>query len=196
MKSNSVSKIKALVLFTMLFTSFLYAQVNEPEIKSVGDETVEFINYTGPHTRIDSLAAIKEIGAGLGRTIARSKNIYTNTGDRGKYYVIHAVDPTEKGKLDADILFIGANATVDHITNLRRIISAYLSTAYGYSTRDADTLAVFVTVYNAVYRNNIEAFRAKYKSVVMQNLTQEHCGLSIRYSDWPGKSQIVIPLYD
>ena len=45
-----------------------------------------------------------------------------------------------------------------------------------------------VKQYNKIYK--------KYKKVVMDNLSSENCGLSVNYKDWPGKSQIVIPLYD
>ena len=195
MNNRFVFKIAAAFAYTVFFISALASQVNEPELKSVSD-TVEFINYVGPHTRIDSLSAIKELGSSSGRIIARSRSSYMSAGDSGKYYVIHAVDPKEKGKLDADILFIGRNATVDHIVNLRRIISAYLSAAYNYSERDADTLAVFITVYNAVYRSNIDYFKSRYKNIVTKNLTEKNCGLSVRYDEWPGRSQIVIPLAD
>ena len=195
MDNRFVFKIALAFACTAFFVSALAAQVNEPELKSVSG-TIEFINYVGPHARIDSLSAIKAIGSSSGRVIARSRDAYMTTGDSGKYYVIHAVDPREKGKLDADIFFIGKNATVDHIVNLRRIISAYLSAAYNYSERDADTLAVFITVYNAVYRSNIDYFKLRYKNIVTKNLTEKICGLSVRYDEWPGRSQIVIPLYD
>lgn len=169
-------------------------EVDEDEIKSTST-TIEFINYTGPHKVIDSIDAIKSIGSGMGTVVANSTTAQITIGNQNKYYVIHAVDDT-KGKLDADIIFIGADATVDHITNLRRIISAYLSSAYSYSQQDADTLAVFITVYNAVYRGNLSYFQSKYKDNVTKNLSTANCGLSVNYKDWPGKSEIVIPLFD
>lgn len=180
---------------TMLIATALFGlEVDEAEIKSTST-TIEFINYTGPHKVIDSLVAIKGIGSGLGTVVSKSLTSQTSTGNAAKYYVVHAVDDT-KGKLDADIIFIGKDATVDHVNNLRRIISAYLSSAYGYSEKDADTLAVFVTVYNAVYRGNMGYFQSKYKDVVIKNLSSANCGLSTTYKDWPGKSEIVIPLFD
>ena len=172
----------------------VFAQVNEPEIRSVAGDTVEFINYSGPHAVINTLDQIKSIGTGLGTVVAQSRDASTTAGARNRYYVIHAVDPTTEEKLDADILFIGENATVDHIKNLRHIIAAYLVAAYDYSEADAQTLAVFITVYNAVYRGNMEVFQTRYKSVVTDNLTAQHAGLALNYQDWPGKSQIVIPL--
>lgn len=187
----------AIALLISLSTTAFALEVDENELKSTGTiDTVVFVNYTGPHAKIDSLNSIKKIGSDLGTVIAANPEKMANTGDANKYSVIHAIDPSESGKLDADILLIGPNATVDHIKNLRYIIASYLSSAYGYSEQDAETVAVFVTVYNAVYRGNTEYFAKKYKNIVNSNLTADKCGLALNYKDWPGKSQIVIPLYD
>ena len=169
-------------------------EVDRDELKTVGTDTVVFINYTGPQNVIQTKSQIAEIGAGMGRSVAYDPTKSGNFGNSAKYQVIHAVDPSQKDKLDADILIIGKDATVDHIKNLRTIISAYLVSAYDYSQNDADTLAVFITVYNAVYRGKLDAYNQKYKSVVMNNLTADKAGLSVNYEQWPGKSQIVIPL--
>ena len=189
--------MKRFVLFSMLFLAFFglnALEVNQPELESVGKDTIEFINYTGPHTVINTKDEISGIGSALGEKVA--PNVANNyaTGDNNKYYVIHAVDSSVTTGLDADILILGKNANVDHIKNLRSIISSYLVSAYGYSKEDADTLAVFITVYNAVYRNDLDTYKSKYKEVVTKNLTKESCGISVNYKEWPGNTQLVIPL--
>ena len=189
--------MKRFVLFSMLFLAFFglnALEVNQSELESVGKDTIEFINYTGPHTVINTKDEISGIGSALGEKVA--PNVANNyaTGDNNKYYVIHAVDSSVTTGLDADILILGKNANVDHIKNLRSIISSYLVSAYGYSKEDADTLAVFITVYNAVYRNDLDTYKSKYKEVVTKNLTKENCGISVNYKDWPGNTQLVIPL--
>lgn len=191
-------KLSATAVSALLFASAVSAlEVNEPELKSAGTiDTVVFQNYTGPHSKIDSLSAIKSIGSGMGTVIAANPTKPATAGDRARYYVIHAVDSSVKDKLDADILFVGSNSTVDHIDNLRRILAAYLTAAYGYNEQDAQTVAVFVTVYNAVYRGKLDVYQSKYKDAVTKNLTKDNCGLALSYKDWPGKSQIVIPLFD
>lgn len=168
--------------------------VNEAELKSTGNDTIVFENYTGPHAVIETVEAIKAIGTGLGNELNSRIETAGTINPNGKYSVIHAIDPNEPGKLDADILVINSNATVDHIRNLRRIIAAYLEAAYGYSEKDAMTVATFATVYNAVYRKNLDNFKAKYKKIVVDNLTESKCGLSLKWNEWPGNSQIVIPL--
>ncbi|MEE1182224.1 MAG: P83/100 family protein, partial [Treponema sp.] len=184
-----------LIFFAFALTDAFAIDVNENELKSTGDEgTIVFENYSGPHAVIETIEAIKAIGSGLGNRLRQQGLDQSATiGANEKYTVIHAVDETT-GKLDADIFIINSNATVDHIRNLRRIIGAYLSAAYGYTENDAATVATFVTVYNAVYRNNMEAFNSKYKDIVTKNLTESKCGLSTKWTDWPGNSQIVIPL--
>ena len=171
-------------------------EVDEEELKSTGNDVIVFINYTGPHSKIDSLASIKKLGSDLGSVVANDPLKSVTAGSSDKYSVIHAVDSNQKDKLDADIIYIGSAASVDHIDNLRHIIASYLSSAYGYSEKDAETVAVFVTVYNAVYRKNFEAFKSKYKDIVIKNLSAQNCGLDINYKEWAGKSQIVIPLFD
>ena len=190
--------VAAIVGIACIATASLSAlEVDEDEIKRAGDAgTIQFENYSGPHTVIETVNAITEIGRGLGRQVSSRVETEGSFGLNGKYSVIHAVDPNETGKFDADILVIGSNATVDHIRNLRRIIAGYLMAAYNYNARDAATVATFVTVYNAVYRGQLNVFQERYKSVVTRNLTADKCGLSTKWNEWPGKSQIVIPLHD
>ena len=172
-------------------------EVDQAELESAGSaDSIVFINYNGPHAVIDSLEAIKAIGSNLGNQIAGRTEQLTTAGEQNRYYVIHAVDPQITTGLDADIIMLGSNAGVDHIRNLRYIIAAYLQAAYGYDERDAQTLAVFTTVYNAVYRGNLDYYTSKYKPIVSSYLTKENVGLSTNYADWPGQTQIVIPLSD
>lgn len=192
MKKNLFRFFVFLMVLSILPLTAL--EVDRDELNSVSSDTVVFINYTGPQSVIQSKSQIAEIGAGMGRNVAIDPTKSGSFGNSSKYQVIHAVDPNQTDKLDADILVIGENAQVDHIKNLRTIISSYLVSAYDYSQSDADTLAVFITVYNAVYRGKLDAYGQKYKTVVMNNLTADKAGLSVNYEEWPGKSQIVIPL--
>lgn len=174
-----------------LMNAMFAIEVDQDELRQAENTPIEFINYTGPHSEIDSLQSIAAIGTALAGAAQHGR-----AGDINRYAIIHAVDTSVTTGLDADILIIGSGAKVDHITNLRVIIAGYLRAAYGYSAKDAQTIAHFVTVYNAVYRGKLETFQAKYKTVVLQNLTADKVGLALRYDEWQGKTQIVIPLSD
>ena len=186
-----MTKRLLLGFLALMAVSAFALNVDEAEITTVEGRTIEFINYVGPHDRIDSAEEIREIGRAMGRAIAAGA---LRAGTAGRYLTIHAVDPTLNQGLDADILVVGEGAYVDHVRNLRRIIGGYLETAYGYTPGDADTLALFVTIYNAVYRGNMSLFETRYKPVVTRELSSINAGMSVRWDEWAGRSRIVIPL--
>lgn len=188
------------VCFLAIATGAIFAQASaggtglspdEKEIESAGSSGIEFVNYEGPQDRIDSLEDIKNVGRGLGRGISA---VSTRSGSALRYQVIRAADPKTAQGFDADIIVIGPDAQVDHIRNLRWIIAGYLVQAWGYSERDAYTLAVFVTVYNAVHRGDMAFFSSRYKPVVTREISAENAGLARVWSEWPGKTRIVVPL--
>jgi hypothetical protein len=165
-------------------------EVAEEELRSA-DREIEFENYSGPYARIDTAEEIKAIGFLLAGSLKQDGR----TGRfLSKYTILRALDPREQGKFDADILSIEAEARVDHIDNVRRILGGYLEGAFAYSAADARLLARFATVYNAVYRANLRYFEAKYKAVVMSHLTARNAGISTRYYEWPGATRLLIPL--
>lgn len=189
-----MKKFTAILVILLILSSVSALEVSRSELDSaINPDVIEFINYTGPYTIINTKAEIAAIGSELGNVIARKESLTAGTANR--YQVIHAVDDTKSG-LDADILILGSAVGVDHIRNLRTIIAAYLSAAYNYSESDASTLATFITVYNAVYRGKLDTVKGKYKQVVLDNLKSDIFGLSVNFEDWPGKTQIVIPLHD
>ena len=187
----NMRKLLCSLCILSLWGTVFAIEVNQKELQDTENSSVEFINYTGRHSEIDSLQAIAEIGKGLAGAVKSGR-----AGNADRYAVIHAVDSTDTAGLDADILIIGKNAHVDHINNLRVIIAGYLNRAYGYSEKDAKIIAHFITIYNAVYRSNMEAFKTRYKQVVIKHLTAEKAGLALNYAEWPGKTHIVIPLSD
>lgn len=190
-----MKKILSVVLAIFLVHSVFLLEVDQTEVMAGDGTSIEFINYTGPVQTFNSDAEIRGIGSSLAESL-KSTNMNNQSihGSQQRYQFIHAVDPSTNTKFDADILILGTQSNVDHIDNIRRILSAYLSTAYGYSTKEASTLATYITVYNAVYRGKMDIFNSKYKPVVLGYLSQESVGLSVNYKDWPGKTQIVIPL--
>ena len=166
--------------------------VDRDELASIGDQTIKFINYVGPHEFVNTLDQIRGIGRTLGESIDPGENGEASVG--GKYRVLHIVSPDIEEGLDADIFILEPEAAVDHIANLRTIIAGYLETAYGFTSRDAYLLAEFITYYNAVYRGDLAMATQRYKAPVTDELTADKMGLDTHYSNWAGKTQMLIPL--
>ena len=181
--------IFAFILMVLFVAPTVWAQVNQSELGNLGP--VEFINYMGPYSRIETRAQIRAIGYSLGQAVKAGNN---RPGSLGRYFVIHSISPQDGFKLDADIFGLGVDVGVDHIRNLRLIIQGYLEAAYDYTEKDAALLAEYITIYNAVYRGDMDYFGSRYKKPVMDNLTKEKAGLSLRYDEWPGQALIIIPL--
>ena len=168
----------------------LYAQqVHEAEFENL--PSVTFINFEGPHHRIDTLQQIRDIGFSLGQAVRAGVN---RPGALGRYFVIRSISGPEGNRLDADIFGLGPDVAVGHIRNLRLIIQGYLEGAFQYSPSDAALLAEFITIYNAVYRGDMAFFATRFKSPVMGHLTRERAGISLRYDEWPGQTLMLIPL--
>jgi hypothetical protein len=182
-------------LWVGLLLAFLFPaatlEVERTELEPWIDADIEFRNYEGPHDDIQSREDIIGIGTALGAQFVAEPATFRYFD---RYSVIHAVDPEDPEGLDADIFLILPAARVDHIDNVRRVVAAYLSAAYQYSDTDAALLSRYITIYNAVFRGTPEFFQERYKKIVMDNLTPEHVGLSTLYSDWPGGTEMVIPL--
>jgi len=185
--------MKKAILSILVFFSVLglFAQdVAEQELRSV-DREIVFINYEGPYDRIDTADEIKGLGWYLANVMGQNRE---RASFLLKYSVIRAIDPAEQGRFDADIFSVDRDAKVDHIDNVRRILAGYLEGAFDYSAEDARTLARFTTIYNAVYRGQLEYFSDRYKALVLSYLSRENAGLSTKYFEWPGATRILIPL--
>lgn len=170
-------------------------KVDEKELEEADARTpISFESYNKSSKHDSTLAQIKAIGQRLGLSISKDRDINIEVGDKRKYSIAHALDTDDSDGMDADIIEFGEASKIDHIKNVRRVISAYLSSAYEYEEADADMIAILVTVYNGLYRGNINFFNSKYKKVVTQHLEKDKVGLALNYKEWPGKTQIVIPL--
>ena len=178
-------------LLVVLAASAFGLDVDEVELGVAKDTSVEFINYEGPHSKIETREQIMGIGLYLGGAIASGLE---SASLGGKYRVVHAVDPSETEKLDADVFMLLPDSVVDHIRNVRLMLTGFLMAAYDYSEQDAAVLGEFITIYNAVFRRKMDYIAGAYKRIVRDNLTNEAAGLSTVYTDWPGKTMMMIPL--
>ncbi len=184
-------KKSVVALLLAVSTAVHGLEVDRAELTKAEGATIHFVNYVGPHTKVDTLAEIFGIGRSLGERISAHASEFSYAG---RYRIIHAVGPAEGNKLDADIFIIERDAEVDNIANVMRIVSGYLQAAYAYSPEDAAILARFVVYYNAVFRGNLKYFATVYKPVVLTHLSAENAGIATVYSEWPGKTRMLIPL--
>lgn len=186
--------MKKLIFAAMLIMFSIPVISIEVDIDEISkSKKVNFINYSGRGGKFESTSEIKSIGHRLSYLVRKSdteKPVRFNA----KYSIVRAIDKNDRNKLSADIIFIDKTAKVDHIRNVRRIISSYLEGMYGYTVKEADAVAVYTTYYNAIYRGNLDYFSSKYNAKVNRYLTKRNAGISTLYSDWPGNTAIVIPL--
>jgi len=166
--------------------------IDRDELTSIGDQSTRFINYVGPYEFTNTLDQIEEIGRSLGRQLEPSRSGNASIGN--KYRVVRIVSPEIPIGLDADVFILESDAAVDHINNLRIIVAAYLEYSYGLPESDAYLVAEFVSYYNAVYRKDIEMAKNRYKVPVVAALNPEKLGLDTHFSNWAGRTQMLIPL--
>lgn len=190
------SFLRGLLLFIpILLLSAI--EVDEEELRSSLGQALEFQNYSGPVQRFETAEQIRSIGADLARNMPSDQDGQLQPGQAvyaQRYRVTRIPPRPEEALRGADILELLPDAAVDHVDNLRRIIGAYLESAFAYSRADANTLAQLVTLYNAVHRSAIPDLQQAYNAQVMAALIPEKAGLSLNYRDWAGGSQILIPL--
>lgn len=184
--------LSLLIFMVSMGTGFAQLEVNQGELNKGTD--VEFINYSGPYDRYWTFDEIREIGVNLAKNFTAKSYRYTYNG---VFTIIHVYDPEDTSeKFNADIFVIEPGAFVDHVRTLRIVLAGYLQTAYGYTLDDALLIARFVTLYNAVFRGDTDYFNGSYKTKVTANLSASDAGLAISYSEWPGRTKMLIPLSD
>lgn len=164
------------------------------DVNEIRSDEVKFENYVGVGVRADSTEDILSIGRQLSQRAKRLGAGGRRVRYGGKYSVVRIISNAEPEKYSADIMYIDREAKVTHILNLRKIISGYLSDMYGYSNQQANALAVFITYYNALHRQDLDFFASKYKSAAVKMATKNNAGLALKYSEWPGNTAMFIPL--
>jgi hypothetical protein len=177
--------------FALLGLRSFALDVDREELFENTEESVEFVDFEGEPSKVETEQEIRGIGAALAAALSTAD---PEAAYFDRYSVIHAVDSFDPNGLDADIFFINEQAEVATIGALRLILSSYLSAEYELSESDANLLAELVSIYNAIRRGNLTFFEERYKQIVLDNLTAENVGLALVYSEWPGATEMVIPL--
>ncbi|POQ98465.1 hypothetical protein AU468_12795 [Alkalispirochaeta sphaeroplastigenens] len=165
-------------------------EIDRSELEAVSGADIEFESFQGEVQQFDSDQAIRGIGSALGQEATGEGTFnYFN-----RYILRRVIGDHLDRRRAADIMEFSPDARVDHIENVRRILSGFLVGAWGYQRGDADLLARFITIYNAVHRGDMAFFEARYREAVTESLDPERVGIALSYREWPGMTQMVIPL--
>lgn len=187
---------KLLLSLLLLVTLVIFPlDVDRGTIELELDITVEFENYVGPHLFYNSVEDIRRIGSSLADEI--TPNLKSDADYSGKYVIYHRPKlEWEKNIKSCDIFKITSTALIDNVDNIELILSQYLIDNYGYSLNDSELLAHLLVIYNAVYRADPKHLSENYtvEGAIVEDI--ENIGLDLQYFNWPGKTNIFIPLSD
>ncbi|AGT27688.1 P83/100 family protein [Borrelia miyamotoi] len=176
----------SLFIFLNVFT-FNAREVDKKRLKDFVNMDLEFINYRGPYDSTDTYQQIVGIGEFLAKNLTNNKSNYYK-----KYYVNRYIESNDE-KSSSDVFLISESSSLDSILNLRRILTGYLMGAFNYSKDSAALLAKAITIYNAVYRGDLDYYSDAYIQPAIEGLSKDNVGLSRVYSQWAGKTCIFIP---
>ncbi|WNY66163.1 P83/100 family protein [Borreliella andersonii] len=188
--------MKKMLLIFSFFLIFLNGfplnarEVDKEKLKDFVNMDLEFVNYKGPYDTTNTYEQIVGIGEFLARPLTNSNS---NSSYYGKYFINRFIDDQDK-KSSVDVFSIGSKSELDSILNLRRILTGYLIKSFDYDRSSAELIAKVITIYNAVYRGDLDYYKGFYIEASLKFLTKENAGLSRVYSQWAGKTQIFIPL--
>ncbi|MDR2733959.1 MAG: hypothetical protein LBC99_04860 [Spirochaetota bacterium] len=169
------------------FVPLFAIEVAEQEL--LQSQPVDFVNYRGQFTRIVSPEEFRQTGLGIARGATGTRFTSAN-----RYTILRAIDPREEKGFDADIFMLEPASDIVDIRGVRALLAGYIEGQYGYNARNASTLSLFATYYNAIYRGRMDYFRTQYKNVVTSQLVPARAGIALDYRAWPGRTQIVVPL--
>ncbi|OJH14861.1 antigen, p83/100 [Borreliella bissettiae] len=188
--------MKKMLLIFSFFLIFLNGfplnarKVDKEKLKDFVNMDLEFVNYKGPYDSTNTYEQIVGIGEFLARPLTNSNS---NSSYYGKYFINRFIDDQNK-KASVDVFSISSKSELDSILNLRRILTGYIIKSFDYDRSSAELIAKVITIYNAVYRGDLDYYKGFYIEPALKSLTKENAGLSRVYSQWAGKTQIFIPL--
>lgn len=187
-----MKRLIALMAILIIFTSSpggLFGQENnagiaEEEIQGASVQFQNRNNLLAPQAR-------REREYNLGKTLA--EEVSSRGEASGGGVSIRRVFSPEAEGFGADILSIQPSADYGHINGINRIMAGYLSANFEYAPEDALIIGRVIIDYNGRNRQNANLLR-KYSVEVSRNVNKNKLGIAIVYNEWPGKTEILIPL--
>lgn len=182
------------ILYLIACLSFLNlsaedkTKLKEAEIKD--SEKIDFRNKTHKKAASETKFLHESTGKTLATMVSNKPNeMHSLDGLRAI-----RVASTEKNKFGADVIYLDANTSFGHINSIQRVLSGYIQTAFDYNSARSDILAIYVLYYNGMHRGNFPFFESKYSKALLKKLSSSNVGIAIKYKDWPGKTELIIPI--
>lgn len=184
---NYIFYLTACLFFLNIFAEDK-TKLDEAEIKD--SEKIDFQNKTRKKAASETKLLHESIGKTLGSMISKDPSeMHSQEGVR-----VIRVSAAEKNKIGADLLFLDANTKFGHINSIQRVLSGYIQTAFSYNNAKADILATYVLYYNGMHRGDVRFFESKYTNALLKKLNSPNIGIALSYKDWPGKTELIIPI--
>ncbi|MDV6236174.1 P83/100 family protein [Leptospira ellisii] len=185
-------RISVVVLFLGLSFSLASqdnSKLGEKEVRSSG--RVQFINRSAARAGEEVRGTNEKAGIGLAEALKKEPDKSHNQSGVSVVRIL----PEEK-KFGADVFSILEDSDYGHINSIQRIVAGFVKSNFGYDDKNSDILATYILYYNAIHRKDKAYVGKKYSNSVMKVLSVGSIGISKRYSEWPGKTQILIPLVE
>ncbi|MFN3603704.1 MAG: P83/100 family protein [Leptonema sp. (in: bacteria)] len=183
------NKIGMSILIFITLLKVLNPQDN-PKIaeEAIKGEPIRFINRNNRVVDLKIQEAQIQLGGQLANGI--SKN---NVSQINNIIIKRFFDP-ELENFGADVIILTEKTNYGHINAIERILMGYLQTAFQYNLNQARTLSELIVYYNARLRQNQKLIQTSYAKDVIENIDIRKAGIDRFYKNWPGKTQLLIPL--
>ncbi|EMK00318.1 MULTISPECIES: P83/100 family protein [unclassified Leptospira] len=186
-------RLAVFLIFLGSFSFPIFAQegpkLGEKEVRSTGK--VNFINRSAARADEETKGSNARTGAGISEALKKDPK---SPASADGITAIRILPDEKEKKFGADLISIGKDADYGHINSIQRILSGYVKANFGYSEANSDTLATYILYYNAIHRKSADYIKRKYNTEVVKNAQKDKIGIGRRYTEWPGKTQIVIPI--
>jgi hypothetical protein len=181
------------LVFIFLFSQFSIlpqdkSKLGEKEVKD--SEKVKFINRSTKKASETAKKKNEDIGKKLSDLLDAEPNKEHSLGG----VRVKRVKGNKENLYGADIVSLEEDSSFGHINSIYRILSGFIEKSFNYKEEDADIIALYVLYYNAMHRNEKTFFKTRYSDDVVNLLDVKTTGIAKNFSDWPGRTQIVIPL--
>lgn len=164
------------------------AKLGESEIRD--SEKIKFTNRSNARAAEN----VKRQNDQIGRKLSEMIEAEPNAVHEYKDVSVRRIYADKNGQFGGDVISLDSDSGFGHINSIYRILASYIQNSFGYQEDRADIIALYVLYYNAMHRSEKSYFKSKYSEKLVDNLKVNSTGIGKTFKEWPGRTQIVIPL--